>query len=297
MKKTPYASKLKSSKNSTKAVKTKSDTVLVIGLGEVGRPLYEILSEKFSNVYGYDLDSNKTINSIDDVKPPVDILHIAYPFKELNQFLDTALSYITMLNPSLVIIHSTVALGTTRALQSRTSSKVAYSPVRGKHPLMKDHMAFWTKWVAAVNHAALNHAKEHLERAGFRVRVSQEPESLELAKLWETVYRAIMIASWHEAHRIAMRFGADLDTVAEFVSEVHEVLKDRPIYYPDVIGGHCLIQNTEILFKQTGSRLLELVLESNRKRAEEIKDERVLGDIEKLKRIWLRHAPKSYYRL
>lgn len=278
-------------------MKTENHAVLVIGLGEVGRPLYEILSEKFSNVYGYDVDSNKTVNSLEGVKCPVGTLHIAYPFKDLNQFVDATLGYITMLNPSLVIIHSTVALGTTRAVQSRTSSKVAYSPVRGKHPLMKDHMAFWTKWVAAVNHDALNNAKEHLERAGFKVRASQEPESLELAKLWETVYRTIMIASWHEVHRIAMRFGADLDTVAEFVSEVHEVLKDRPIYYPDVIGGHCLIQNTEILFRQTGSRLLELVLESNRKRAEEVMDEKVLEGIEKLKRIWLRYAPRSYYRL
>ena len=274
-----------------------AEEILVVGLGEVGRPLYDILSEKFSKVYGYDLDSNKTIDSLDDVKSPIGILHIAYPFKELNQFIDVTLGYINMLSPSLVIVHSTVALGTTRALQSRTNAKVAYSPVRGKHPLMKDHMIFWTKWVAAINRAALDHAREHLETAGFKVRVAQEPESLELAKLWETVYRAIMIASWHEVHRIAMRFGADLDVVAEFVSEVHEVLKDRPVYYPDVIGGHCLIQNTEVLFKQTGSRLLELVLESNRKRVEEVKDGRVLEDIEKLKRIWLRHAPKSYYRL
>ncbi|MCS7136372.1 MAG: GDP-mannose dehydrogenase [Nitrososphaerota archaeon] len=271
--------------------------ILVIGLGEVGRPIYEILSEKFSNVYGYDLDSSKTVNSIDDVELPVGILHITYPFKELNQFVDTTLSYINMLAPSLVIVHSTVALGTTRTLQSRTKAKVAYSPVRGKHPLMKDHIVFWSKWVAAVDSVALNHAKDHLERAGFRVRVSQEPESLELAKLWETVYRAIMITSWHEVHRIAMRFGADVDVIAEFVSEVHEVLKDRPIYYPDVIGGHCLIQNTEILFKQTGSRLLDFVLESNKKRVEEVADDKVLEGIEKLKKVWLRYAPRSYYKL
>ncbi len=278
-------------------MKNESNAILVVGLGEVGRPLYEILYEKFSNVYGYDLDGNRTVDNIDEIRPPLGILHIAYPFKDLDQFLDAALGYINILNPSLVIIHSTVALGTTRALQSKTDTKVVYSPVRGKHPLMKDHMVFWTKWVAAVKSAALEHAREHLERAGFRVRVSQTPESLELAKLWETVYRAIMITSWQEAHRIAMRFGADIEVVAEFVSEVHEVLKDRPVYYPDVIGGHCLIQNTEILFKQTSSRLLKLVLESNKRRGEEVVDKKVLEGIEKLKDVWLRHALRSYYRL
>ncbi|MCL7393169.1 MAG: GDP-mannose dehydrogenase, partial [Thaumarchaeota archaeon] len=83
-------------------MKAKSaDEILVVGLGEVGRPLYDILSEKFSNVYGYDLDSSKTVDSIDDLKPPIGILHVAYPFKELNQFIDATLGYINMLSPSL----------------------------------------------------------------------------------------------------------------------------------------------------------------------------------------------------
>ncbi|RLG06595.1 MAG: GDP-mannose dehydrogenase, partial [Thaumarchaeota archaeon] len=217
-----------------------SESVLVIGLGEVGRPLYEILSECFEAVYGYDRDSSRTIDRLDSIPRGVDVMHVTFPYPGFESFVSSVISYLSCFDPGLVIIHSSVTPGTTRAIQSRTDAGVVYSPVRGKHPHLRDHLLFWPKWVSGVRRGAVERAREHLERAGFRVRVASDPESLELAKLWETVYRAVMIASWQEVHRIARKVGADIGVVAEFVSEVHEVLRDRPVYYPDVIGGHCL---------------------------------------------------------
>lgn len=106
---------------------------------------------------------------------------------------------------------------------------------------------FWRKWVAALPTRMLNVVSNHLSRIGFKVRsIKSSPETLELAKLWETVYRAVMIAAWQELHRIARMVGADLELLSEFIGEIHEVLGDRPIYYPSYIGGHCLIPNTKI---------------------------------------------------
>jgi UDP-N-acetyl-D-mannosaminuronate dehydrogenase len=271
--------------------------VVVIGLGEVGKPIYEILREGFPEVYGYDLDPSARVDELENIPTGVDAIHIAYPFKELNNFVDSVVGYAYELRAGVVIVHSTVAPGTTRIIQSRTTSHVAYSPVRGKHPHLKDHLGFWPKWVSAVTKEALEHAKRHLEQAGFKVKVAPDPESLELAKLWETVYRAAMIAYWQEAHRIARMFKADIGVVAEFISEVHEVLRDRPVYYPDFIGGHCLIPNTQILHEIAGSDLLKFILKSNEKRAEEIHDKSIREEVEKVKRIWLNHAPMEYYRL
>jgi len=70
---------------------------------------------------------------------------------------------------------------------------------------------------------------------------------LELAKIWETVYRAVMIASGQKIHRIVRKFGADMGIVAEFIGEAHEVLRDRPIYYPDYIGGTVSYQTRKYL--------------------------------------------------
>jgi UDP-N-acetyl-D-mannosaminuronate dehydrogenase len=274
-----------------------SQGIVVIGLGEVGGPIYEILKKAFPEVYGYDSNLEICIDRLESIPRSVEVVHIAYPFRKLDEFVKSVVDYADDLEAKMVIIHSTVAPGTTRLIQSRTSAQIAYSPVRGRHPNLKEHLKFWTKWVSAVDGKALESAKDHLEHAGFRVRVAPDPESLELAKLWETVYRAAMIACWQEVHRIARMFKADIGVVAEFVSEVHEVLRDRPVYYPDFIGGHCLIPNTRILHEITGSDLLEFILQSNEKRAEEMRDESIAKEVEKVKRIWLNHAPKEYYRL
>ena len=57
----------------------------------------------------------------------------------------------------------------------------------------------------------------------------------------------------------------------------------RPVMFPDVIGGHCLIPNTELLLKSYDSEFLRLILESNEKRREEVKDEGVRREVEKIK--------------
>ena len=273
-----------------------SERILIIGLGEVGRPLYEILSEKFADVYGYDSDRSKTIHELKAIPKPIEVMHIAYPYTG-GEFIDSTINYIRSFNPRLVIIHSSIPPRTTRLIQSKTNSIIAYSPVRGKHPNLKEHLRFWTKWISAVNQAGIELAKRHLEKAGFKVKVAKDPESLELAKLWETIYRAAMIACWQEIHRISKDLGADIKVVAEFIQEVHEVLGDRPLYYPDVIGGHCLIPNTRILAEIVDSDLLSFILKSNELRSEEIKDPKIAEEVEALKGIWKKLIPRSYYHL
>jgi hypothetical protein len=52
----------------------------------------------------------------------------------------------------------------------------------------------------------------------------------------------------------------------------------------DVIGGHCLIPNTELLLKSYYSEFLRLILESNEKRKREIKDQNVSEEVEKVRK-------------
>jgi hypothetical protein len=52
--------------------------------------------------------------------------------------------------------------------------------------------------------------------------------------------------------------------------------------FPGVIGGHCLIPNTELLLKSYDSDFLRLILESNQKRKEEIKDPNIAAEAEKV---------------
>jgi len=270
------------------------ETVIVIGLGEVGRPLYEIL--KASNayvVYGYDVRSDISPNKLEELPRNVDYLHIAYPYTQ--RFFEYTMEYFELLKPKKLIIHSTVLPGTTRAIYEKTGMPTAYSPVRGKHPNLKRHMMFWPKWVSAYPLEDVKVFADHLSKAGFKVEIARNPETLELAKLFETVYRAIMIASWQEIHRLALKYNAELAEIAEFIAEVHEVLRDRPVFYPDYIGGHCLIPNTRLLDSIDPNTVWRFVLESNEKRLEELKDEKVKRDVEAVKRISTRLFPAWYF--
>jgi hypothetical protein len=38
-----------------------------------------------------------------------------------------------------------------------------------------------------------------------------------------------------------------MSEIAKFIAKVHEVLGEKPVFYPDYIGGHCLIPNTKML--------------------------------------------------
>ena len=272
-----------------------SEKVLIIGLGEVGKPFYEIACESSLNVYGYDVDSSLSISPIDDIPSP-DILHIAFPCKTQKQFQAHVLDYVERFSPNIVFVHSSIPPLTTKMLQDKLSVPVVYSPVRGKHPNIKPHLKFWTKWCSSYDKEAIGPAKQHLTSLGFNVRVSSSPVSLEIAKLWETAYRAILISSWQELHRICNKLDADIGDVSEFAQEVHNTLKDRPVLYPDYIGGHCLIPNTKLLTSVYPSKLLEFVLESNNKRLTEIKDQKILQDLAKVKKTWMQNIPKWYYK-
>lgn len=266
------------------------ESVLIVGLGEVGHALFELFREsgKF-DVYGFDLDKEKMRSIVGDVEPPktVDIMHICYPCKEQETFVKTTLDYIEKFKPKLTIIESTVAPGTTQKIFEMTKSKVVNSPVRGMHKnleTMKRDILFWSKYIGAPTKDLAAEAEKHFQKLGLKAKVLKSPIETELAKLFETIYRAWMIACFQEMHRISRHFRADFNEVVDMLEDIHRVHFNKPLHFPDVIGGHCLIPNTELLSKSYDSDFLRLILKSNEKRKEEIKDETVRFEVEKIKK-------------
>lgn len=104
---------------------TEREFAVVVGLGEVGRPLMNILARTYDCV-GIDIEPVK-------IDGAVSVLHICYPF-QIPRYVQTTADYVRRLNPGLVIIHSTVPPGTTHQVQKEVpDALVAFSPVRGKH--------------------------------------------------------------------------------------------------------------------------------------------------------------------
>ena len=271
------------------------ETILVVGLGEVGRPLFELLDEsgKFI-VFGFDTDKSK-MQSLRQTALPnkVDIIHICLPCSNKSKFVDIVTSDIGKFEPKLVIINSTVPLKTTIGIYEKCSNcLVAHSPVRGVHKnpeYMKGELKRWTKYVGGANAEAADAARNHFEKLGLKTKVLKSCTETELAKLFETTYRAWMIACFQEMHRISNRVGADFADVVDFIEDTHRIRSDRPVMFPDVIGGHCLIPNVELLLESYDSKLLRLILDSNEKRKEEVKDKRILEEVERIKRKLEKH--------
>lgn len=263
--------------------------VLVVGLGEVGRPLFELLrdSKKF-DVYGFDIDESK-LHGIEQGELPtqVDVLHICYPCANQKKFVEITVDYGRRFKPNLIIVNSTVTPTTTiKIFKVWDDGLIAHSPVRGVHK-NREHMKWelqrWTKYVGGVNTESANSARRHFEELGLKVKVLGSSTETELAKLFETTYRAWMIACFQEMHRISKRFGANFDRVVDFLEDTHRVRFDRPIHFPGVIGGHCLIPNAKLLLKSYASEFIRLILKSNQKRKKEIEDCEIRKETDKIR--------------
>src|SRR2546427_6400429 len=152
---------------------------LVIGLGEIGRPLMEAL-RKAHGVEGIDLPPR-------DVPGPIDLMHVCYP-GDIPDFAGETATYVRRYKPSIVVIHSTVPVGTTRAVQALVPVPVVHSPVRGKHARMVDELTHYVKFIGGEQPAVAERVAAHFEAAGMRTRVLGSPQATELAKLTETTY-------------------------------------------------------------------------------------------------------------
>jgi UDP-N-acetyl-D-mannosaminuronate dehydrogenase len=266
------------------------ETVLVIGLGEIGYTLFALLNEEKKSfaVYGLDLDETKMrqLNQSSKKFPSqIGTMHVCLPCSNQQNFADVVVGYVEEFKPKLVIINSTVPPGTTMKVAQRCKCLVAHSPARGVHKNaehMKWEMRRWTKYVGGASPVAAQAARGHFEKLNLKVKVLKSCTETELAKLFETTYRAWMIACFQEMHRISRAFGADFNETVDFLEDTHRLRFDRPVMFPGVIGGHCLIPNTELLLKAYDSEFLRLILESNEKRKKEVKDKTVKAEVEKV---------------
>jgi len=232
--------------------------VVIVGLGEVGRPLSQLLSERYA-VTGVDID------------PPaqplgqVDVLHICYPF-EIKDFVGETARYIEKFGPTLAVINSTVGVGTTRAVAQRTGAAMAHSPVRGKHARMLEEMRSYTKFVGGIDPATSMSVAEHFQATGLKTRILAAPEATELAKLTETTYFGVMIAWAQEVERYCDQTCQSYEEVVAFYEGIPFFPTTR--YFPGVIGGHCVMPNIKILRGMVSSQLLRAIEASNEQKIE-----------------------------
>jgi UDP-N-acetyl-D-mannosaminuronate dehydrogenase len=233
-------------------------TILVVGLGEVGRPLFDLVSQHHEAI---GVDVSPPTRQVENV----DVMHVCYPF-EIKDFVGETARYIERFSPGLTIVNSTVGVGTTRAIAERTGAAVVHSPVRGKHARMREELLRYVKFVGALDPASGKNAAQHFESMGLRTRVLSSPEATELAKLTETTYFGLLIAWAQEVERYCDQLGQDYDEVVAFYDEIGFFPPVK--YFPGIIAGHCVMPNIEILSRLDHSEILKTIASSNRRKTE-----------------------------
>ena len=223
---------------------------MVVGLGEVGRPLLSVLEKKWDMV-GRDVHVDPHVDT-------VEFLHLCFPF-QVDDFVQTALGYLKDYEPKCTIVHSTVPPGTTQSIRDETEAAVFYSPVRGKHRRMEEDLLSYTKFVSGPD-AYFDAVRDHLVGAKLQVARMEPTEALETAKLLETTYFGVLIAWAQEVQRFAESIGTDHETLNKFVEEIEFLPSD---YFPGHIGGHCVMPNIELLSALRSSEVLDWIRLSN----------------------------------
>jgi len=236
----------------------KNKQIVIAGLGEVGKPLYQLISQ-YRETVGIDVGT-----PLDGVRE-VEILHICFPF-QVKDFIGEVARYVELFRPELVVINSTVAVGTTRAVAERTGVPTVNSPIRGKHARMFEELQKYTKFVGASDPAAGQQAVRHFQSAGLKTKLLTSPEATELAKLTETTYFGLMIAWAQELERYCDRSGANYEEIISFYEEIRFFPSVK--YFPGVIGGHCVMPNIEILRDFDDSMILQSIETSNQMKIE-----------------------------
>jgi len=225
----------------------------ILGYGEVG----QAIAKFYKNPRIKDLNK-------DDGLEGVEILHVCIPWSK--NFVKLVKKEIKKIKPKLTIIHSTVAPETTKKI----GGMIVHSPVRGVHPHLYEGIKTFVKYIGADNKKAGKMAQKHLESLGIKTKVFIPSLTTEIGKLLDTSYYGVVIA-WHgEMKKLCDKCGIDFEkAVTDFNKTYNEGYKKlgkpnviRPVLYPPKgsIGGHCIVENAEILKKYFNSRALDLIL-------------------------------------
>lgn len=222
---------------------------VVVGLGEIGRGLLEVLRAAYPDVAGHDVD------------PPgrqtPGPLHVCFPWH--GGFVSAVASWVAYHAPDAVVVHSTVPVGTTREVAEAVGRPAFHSPVRGRHPRLADSIRTFRKIVGPVRETVdpIDEARlrGYLLGAGIETDVYRSSEASELAKLASTATYGLSIAWAQELDRWCRALDVDYDEVVrrstrtynEGYAGLGQGRLARPDIYPGTIGGHCVLPNLRLL--------------------------------------------------
>ena len=244
----------------------------ILGFGEIGgslKQVYDDYSENF-HILIKDLDR-------DDGFQDLDVLNVCIPYSD--KFVDVVLKEIGDSNAELTIINSTILPGTTRKIRSKLGQnfKIVHSPVRGVHPELYEGLKTFVKFVGAEDDLSRRAAISHYKELKIQTEYCDNSVTTEMGKVLSTTYYGVVIAMHGEMAKFCSQVGANFDQAVTRFNQTYNVGYTqlgkenlvRPVLYPPqgdppFIGGHCVVQNAELLIYNFESIMLDLIQQYKR---------------------------------
>ena len=213
---------------------------LVVGVGEVGSAVKEVLSEVYE-VYGLDLNTSITFDECD-------YLNICIPYSD--RFVDIVNEYVDRFKPKLTVIHSTIPIGTTKKIKGN----VVHSPVRGRHPKIVEGLKRYIKYVGYNDFESNLLAGEYLDKV-FSTRFVQDSNVTEFMKLSSLAFYLVYLAVADEINELSKKLGVSFGEVKNWITTQNDEIDN---FYTDMrwpvldppegkVGGHCCLPVSEML--------------------------------------------------
>ena len=147
---------------------------------------------------------------------------------------------------------------------------VVHSPVRGIHPHLYEGIKTFVKYIGVDNEEAGELAKKHLEGLGIQAKIMMPSVTTEVGKLFSTTYYGLCIA-WHgEMKKICDELGVSFEQAATDFNKTYNegytklgkenVVRPTLIAPEDGIGGHCIVQNVDLLKRDFESEVFDLIM-------------------------------------
>ncbi len=222
---------------------------LIVGYGEVGKAINSV----FTDADIVDLDNRRILKH----ESPYNVMHVCFPYSE--SFIDYVEGYKNEFKPDLVIVHSSVPVGTCAKLRA------VHSPVRGVHPHLEKGIRTFLKYFGGADVGAIT-AADIFENNGIKTCVISDSKTTEAAKLWDTTQYGVMILLEKEIHKFCKENDVDFDTVYRHFNESYNegytkldmshVVRPSLIHMDGPIGGHCVVQNAHLLDTPSAKRII-----------------------------------------
>ena len=228
---------------------------LIIGAGQIGKALYEVLSPYYDTAI---VDKHEK-----PITKDVDIMHICFPYSK--NFVKEVKRYQKLYKPKITVIHSTVPVGTSRKCNA------CHSPVRGMHPYLAESIRTFVKFVGGKK---ADLVAEYFRRANIKAYICRKSETTELGKLLSTTYYAVCIEYVKSAEKLCEKYKVPFSeaftlfnlTYNEGWTKLGHPEYQRPTLVPiqRKQGGHCTLPNCDLL----ESKFTKLIKELNEKQDE-----------------------------